>query len=370
MKNYLLKIILIVIILIHTNLLIGQSVYGLGPDGFSVFDLSNNYYSIINPALSTSLATGQSTSDKINLKYFYIESGFNQNFDTLITIDIITGNIIEKNAIPRASLRNPEYYNGCIYGLSIFGGFEKFDLTSNNYSMLNIDIPYSNVAQGNQSFDTQNEKYLYFVRGDLLTSISDTVITISVNPPYTCDKFIVSDSFLVAPKLHLDYIYGLTLSGFVKLDYISNIYTLLNANYPRDWFTAYPSTINYKSGHYISKRHGNNTDTLLVLSLLDGSFITKEPINKNSIQNPEFFDINLNIISSLSTEIQIYPNPTNGRFSIDIDDFENIEILNSRGLIITDTKNRDIDISYQTAGVYFIRIFTKKETLIIKIIKE
>ncbi len=69
-------------------------------------------------------------------------------------------------------------------------------------------------------------------------------------------------------------------------------------------------------------------------------------------------------------EMSLFPNPTNGRFIVDIEEFEKIELLNSRGQVVYATKQKEIDISNQPAGVYIILIFQNKVIIRGKIIKE
>jgi hypothetical protein len=67
----------------------------------------------------------------------------------------------------------------------------------------------------------------------------------------------------------------------------------------------------------------------------------------------------------------IRPNPTNGRFKIDIEDVRMVEIYDVCGILITTSQhNREIDISACKAGVYFARISTGNGVVSHKIIKK
>lgn len=69
----------------------------------------------------------------------------------------------------------------------------------------------------------------------------------------------------------------------------------------------------------------------------------------------------------------VYPNPTNGKFSIKNDKLiiKNIEVYNVHGKKVYFSNKPDIDLSTQTNGIYFVHVFSKegteiKEVIIIK----
>ena len=102
----------------------------------------------------------------------------------------------------------------------------------------------------------------------------------------------------------------------------------------------------------------------------------------NSILGPEADDIavhpentsscNSTIVDKVyySGKLLLYPNPTTGKIQVDNEVIKKIVILNSLGMVIFETNKKDIDISNQLAGVYFIRISTDKKTITGKIIKK
>lgn len=73
---------------------------------------------------------------------------------------------------------------------------------------------------------------------------------------------------------------------------------------------------------------------------------------------------------NISRNKQCYPNPTTGKFKIDLDEFDKIEILNNKGQVVMETVESEIDISIYRNGVYYIRISKGKETITKKIIKQ
>jgi len=81
----------------------------------------------------------------------------------------------------------------------------------------------------------------------------------------------------------------------------------------------------------------------------------------------------LNFLANLN----IYPNPNNGVFTIEIDNLKesyNLEILNTIGLVILNkeiiNKVEQLDLSGQAAGVYFVKLQTANNTVVRKIIKQ
>jgi len=75
--------------------------------------------------------------------------------------------------------------------------------------------------------------------------------------------------------------------------------------------------------------------------------------------------------------ISIYPNPTNNKFSIEIDNRNesyNLEILNTIGQVVLNKKITNnveqVDLSGQSAGVYFVKLQSGNNTIVKKVIKQ
>jgi len=71
-----------------------------------------------------------------------------------------------------------------------------------------------------------------------------------------------------------------------------------------------------------------------------------------------------------SNNVKVFPNPTNGKFIVDIDKFEYIEVFNTDGKQVYKTFDNVIEIYTQPAGVYIIKIITTDGTIIRKVIKK
>ena len=79
----------------------------------------------------------------------------------------------------------------------------------------------------------------------------------------------------------------------------------------------------------------------------------------------------------MNENIIIYPNPTSNKFIIEMDnqkDSYNLEIFNTIGQIILNKRIfnsfEQIDLSDQSAGIYFVKKQSAKNTMVKKIIKQ
>ncbi|MBE0639496.1 MAG: carboxypeptidase regulatory-like domain-containing protein [Bacteroidales bacterium] len=116
----------------------------------------------------------------------------------------------------------------------------------------------------------------------------------------------------------------------------------------------------------------------------NGEIIEVEPVYNNQLPNADgLFAINgLSMITSFkgatgigngdAQSIRIYPNPSNGLFTIDgIDNSYKLVVMNSQGqLIYTSDKmsTNTIDLTNQPTGVYFIRLIGNDQTISHKVI--
>ena len=67
----------------------------------------------------------------------------------------------------------------------------------------------------------------------------------------------------------------------------------------------------------------------------------------------------------------IYPNPTDGIVTIDIENIRKIEVINSSGTKIQATEGKSIvDLSHASKGIYYFKIITDKEVRIEKVVLE
>lgn len=73
---------------------------------------------------------------------------------------------------------------------------------------------------------------------------------------------------------------------------------------------------------------------------------------------------------NMSAKLVVYPNPTEHFLTIECSKpISSIELLNLQGVILAKYKNSELDISEFPSGVYLIKVYTRKEFLVQKIIK-
>ncbi|MDA7744530.1 T9SS type A sorting domain-containing protein, partial [bacterium] len=78
--------------------------------------------------------------------------------------------------------------------------------------------------------------------------------------------------------------------------------------------------------------------------------------------------LGLNNLATLSN-IKVYPNPTNGKLTIDAENFEYVEVYDVSGRLILESKLKTIDLEGQSQGLYLLKINangTKQELKVLK----
>ena len=71
-----------------------------------------------------------------------------------------------------------------------------------------------------------------------------------------------------------------------------------------------------------------------------------------------------------SSNIIIYPNPSTGQITVESPNAVQVEIYNLSGVLIKSTNKKEIDLSQEAKGVYFVKIMTKENIEITKLIIE
>ena len=93
--------------------------------------------------------------------------------------------------------------------------------------------------------------------------------------------------------------------------------------------------------------------------------------------NPEFPVFSDEGITTLNAETQVYPNPSNGKFFVEIDSDAHsvfhVKVLNLIGKTVIDkevsvNERAPFDLSAQPDGVYFVQISVGKEQIIKRIV--
>lgn len=70
-----------------------------------------------------------------------------------------------------------------------------------------------------------------------------------------------------------------------------------------------------------------------------------------------------------SVNVNVYPNPTNGRLTVKANGLKHVDLLNVTGKTLVSTNNATLDLSNLPAGVYMLRVQTEEGTSMQKIIK-
>jgi len=92
--------------------------------------------------------------------------------------------------------------------------------------------------------------------------------------------------------------------------------------------------------------------------------------NNNPVYNGE---CNLNssgINENKKIKVSAFPNPTKGSVTVQIENFIKADVYTLSGVIILTTTSKEIDLSQQIKGVYFVKLFTKMGTSLERIILE
>ena len=76
------------------------------------------------------------------------------------------------------------------------------------------------------------------------------------------------------------------------------------------------------------------------------------------------------VFASKAKDLRIYPNPTTGKIIIDIANVTKIEVYNLSGRIIKTSISKELDLSNETKGIYFVKVITNNNTSMHKIILE
>ena len=138
------------------------------------------------------------------------------------------------------------------------------------------------------------------------------------------------------------------------------------------------------SGGYYSTAVGSLSSTVAEMTMVQ-TFGSAVNFLTQGFQQPELLTASVNEIKQAPGDIAVYPNPSNGNFSITINSKENgsaeISVYNLLGQLVISQQmpinqgknNTSIDISGSSTGIYFLEYLysgdnEKKESKVIKII--
>lgn len=69
-------------------------------------------------------------------------------------------------------------------------------------------------------------------------------------------------------------------------------------------------------------------------------------------------------------KINIYPNPTTGKISVEAEEIERIEVMDLQGKEVYTDNEKEIDLSKNSKGIYIIKVTSKKGVAVQKIVLE
>jgi len=132
-----------------------------------------------------------------------------------------------------------------------------------------------------------------------------------------------------------------------------------------DWSSEYLQVINSPDSFGLSC---NFQDSAIYLGGKHGNVGLPTFISNYSYSNTIFNCTNSINEYNKSKEILVFPNPTSGKFIVKSKGIEKIEILNTKGTQIYIGKEKEIDLSQESNGIYFIKVTTDKQTITKKLI--
>ncbi|MFH2143764.1 MAG: T9SS type A sorting domain-containing protein [Bacteroidota bacterium] len=140
------------------------------------------------------------------------------------------------------------------------------------------------------------------------------------------------------------------------------------------WFNIVGDSGIFNVFSYVNKYGPTGSWGILESVFQDTSTTPKyKAINRCILNQIITSDNNLDVIKS-KKHLLIYPNPANDKVTISCSENSDIEIFNLQGQVIKvinkSDNNPSIDISKLFSGVYFIKISTKDEIIVKKLIKE
>jgi hypothetical protein len=122
-----------------------------------------------------------------------------------------------------------------------------------------------------------------------------------------------------------------------------------------------------------------NTADIVVSPILT-TIYTVDGTDLNGCVNTTTISQNVSACSGIvtligvNTPINLYPNPNNGLFTIELNTSSQIIVTNALGQVIItetlETGKHGLDIHDQSTGVYFVKVIQNDKQKIIKLIKE
>ena len=351
------------------------------------------------------------------LKHYYIGSGFN-----LLTFDMITGDIINNvpisGPLPSASFQNirfnpsdsiiygmiPHNFYSTYYDSVLMTNVEVLDSTQIRFASINPatgqysligNSSFSNLyTLAGKSIDPFQMLYYYsavdtLIGIDLYTGAEYSAVPIQL-PPYGIFENIAYSCIDTS-------IYGLTRQNYVSSVYDSLLMTYidvidsttfrLSKINPNSGVVTFVSPFNIGAGGNLTGGAFIDPDSMtyffssgnqivgvsLVTGLItssatklydSGAFAydmmrsTQNCINASP--NRFFIKTGVDEAVNLHLDGMLFPNPAHNEITLNINTpFQNLEVLDFKGALILKSKEKTIDISELTNGIYIVKAITE-----------
>jgi Secretion system C-terminal sorting domain len=395
MKRYVLNLFFVLLI---SNFSFGQVEY------FVQVNPTTCSYTIIDSLSGVKWIRGGSDFDKINKRYIFNGEDVN-NKGYLYRVDAANGSIISNPPWGNYfSLVKFDNSTGILYGIYAdttfsINGANLVSINPTNFTYTIINHINLNSLNGDVTFDDINHRYLFIGDDNLgnhclfcIDALTGNIISKpSINSLINCIQFDNSSGNL----------YGLQWDNSLQKVYFDSI-NIANGNTtiinsipsigPNYWYSTF-NEIN-KQYTFVSTA-SNNNQYLYTINAINGNVISNPPYpvfaspynlvefkydNSSGNLYALHWGQNSELITNIedsnqNSEVIIFPNPTSGKFTIQSTNVKvlRIEIYNILGEMVYSKQadrqqSNEIDISFNTAGIYFIGIQTSEGKLNKKII--
>ena len=192
---------------------------------------------------------------------------------------------------------------------------------------------------------------------------SSTIFHLIVHPSYYaeetivgCDTIFWRDTLYTAFSVSADYL--TTVAGCDSTIYYQFIvnHSVLDIIFDTTTSDTYVwnDSVYTSSGTYMqvfSTVQGCDSIVMLMLTMIHG---------QQDIENPEAVSV-----------VNIYPNPTNGRFVVNADGLQKVEVFDNTGRLVASLPDTHrFDLSHLSAGTYLLRLTLQKGNATCRIVKQ
>lgn len=332
--------------------------------------------------------TYSSGSDVVNptIDATYTVTGTN----TLTTCSAIVESTITVNALPTISVNSGAICAGQSFTM-IPTGADSYTYSSGS-DVVNPTIDASYTVTGTNTLTTCSATVES-------TITVNSLPTISVNSGFICagqsftliptgaDSYTYSNgSDVVNPTVDATYTVtgtntltacAATIESTVTVNALPTIMAMTSNTLLCAGETA-TLTVTGSATSYTWSNNENTTDivvnpTITITYMVDGTD-ANGCVNSTTILQDVNACTGIVSISGNTTSINVYPNPNNGLFTVDLNTTSQVSITNTLGqVILTETMSagkQNLNIQNQSTGIYFVKVIQQDKQHIIKLIKK